>query len=132
MNRLKLFTVVVLCALSSSGCLLAVGAGAGAGGVVYYKGNLKETLPHSSNAVFDASLKALSDEALLVDSQKQDPYRGEIKSEYPDGKNIWITITALGHDTCELKIRVGAGGDQKRANQLLVRIKEHLRKDVLL
>lgn len=132
MNHIKFLIPAVLCVLSCSGCLLAVGAGAGAGGVVYYKGNLKEVLPHSSDAVYDASLRALADEALAIESQERDPYRGEIKSEYPDGKNVWVTITALGHDSTEIKIRVGMGGDQKRANGLLVRVREHLRQGALL
>lgn len=132
MYRMKILMIVALCAASFSGCLAVVGAGAGAGGVVYYKGNLKETLPHSSSDVFAASLGALNDEALTVVNQEQDPYRGEIRSEYPDGKKIWIDIRAIGHETTEIKIRVGITGDQKRANALLVRVREHLGQDVLL
>lgn len=129
MTHLRFITTIVLCAVSFSGCMFAVGARAGATGAIYYKGNMKEVLPYTSNEVFDAALRALSDEALLIDNQEQDPYRGKIKSEYPDGKNIWIRITALSYQSSELKIRVGVGGNQKRAYDLLTRIKEHLEKE---
>ena len=132
MTHLRFVTAIVLCAVSFSGCMFAVGARTGATGAIYYKGNMKETLPHSSNEVFEAALRALSDEALPIDNQEQDPYRGKIKAGYPDGKNIWIRITALNYQSSDLKIRVGVGGNQKRAYDLLTRIKEHLDTDPTL
>lgn len=132
MTQLKFVTAIVLCAVSFSGCMFYVGARAGATGAIYYKGNMKDELPHSASEVYEAALQALSDQALPISKQKQDPYRGEIKSEFPDRKNIWITITALSDQSSNLKIRVGIGGDQKRAYQLLVRIKDHLQNDPLL
>lgn len=117
---------LLICAVCFSGCLLAVGAGAGAGGVVYYKGNLTDVVYHSALDVHEAAMKAVGEEGLPILKEEHDRYKASIRSEYSDGKKVRISITALDHEKTEIKIRVGAGGDQLRANALLVATKNHL------
>ncbi|MFP6581116.1 MAG: DUF3568 family protein [Candidatus Hydrogenedentota bacterium] len=127
MSKSRYMIALSACMICFSGCLLALGAGAGAGGVVYYKGNLTDTLYYSALDVHEAAMKAVGEEGLPILSEKHDPYKGSVRSEYPDGKNVWISIVAVERETTEVKIRVGASGDQKRANSLLLKLKSHLR-----
>jgi hypothetical protein len=120
------FFALMLCTILASGCLVALGAGAGAGGVVYYKGNLKDTLGYTVPQVHEAAMKAVGEEGLPIYEESYDDYNGHIRSEYPDGKNVWITLEAVGRTSTHLKIRVGAAGDQKRANTLFQNIQANL------
>lgn len=126
--RTKMFRTItlLLCVVSMSGCLLAVGAAGGAGGVIYYKGNLSEYVDYPVNEIYQATLKVLDKRNLPLYSDVHDSYKAKLTSELDNGKNIWIDIDSVTRQSSEIKIRVGAGGDQKEAVLLLEAIKSHL------
>jgi hypothetical protein len=112
-----------------SGCaplLVAGGAGAGAGGVIWYKGELRDTLnasvPHARLAVI-TSLKDLN---LSILEEKKDNLVVKIKSQFADGKKIWISLESLNKTTAKIKIRVGTLGDEYRSRRILELTKKHL------
>lgn len=110
-----------------SGCApLLIGAGAGASGVIWYKGELRDVLnasvPHARLAVI-ASLKDLN---LSILEEKKDNLVVKIKSQFADGKKIWISLESLNKSTTKIKIRVGTLGNEYRSRRILELTKKHL------
>ncbi len=118
--------ILTMCALYTSGCLLAVGAVGGAGGVVYYKGNLKEHLNYSVTDIYDATIQSAADQGFQVLNDEHDPYKAQMKFKDADDKKIWVDTEAATRETSLIKIRVGVGGDKAKASLLLEKIKSRL------
>jgi len=119
--------VAVLLVASLSGCVaLAVGGAAGAAGVMYHEGRLVDKVNAPLEKAYSASLATLESKKLIVTSKSADIADAHIKSKYADDKEIWIDIEAITSEVCEIKIRVGAFGDQDRSIDLLEGIKSRL------
>ena len=86
--------ILVMCFATMPGCIFALGAAGGAGGVVYYKGNLKEYLNYSVMEIHTATLQTMADEGIQIYSDSVDTYKSEMKFEDTDGRNIWVDIEA--------------------------------------
>ena len=122
--RMMAATLVML---SMSGCIaLAVGGAAGAGGVMYVKGRVVDKVNAPIEKAYNASLSMLAAKKLPVKSKSADVAAAHVTSKYADDKEIWIDIEAVTSEVCEIKIRVGALGDQDRAIDLLDGIKSRL------
>lgn len=127
MQRVLVRSVLLLvCSAMMSGCVLALGAAGGAGGVVYYKGNLKEYLSYPVTEIYVATVQAMADEGMKVYSDEHDPYKAQLKFEDIDERSVWIDIEAVTREASEIKIRVGVSGDKNRASQLLEKVKAKL------
>ena len=125
-RKLLRSVALLLCLVAMPGCLLAVGAAGGAGGVVYYKGTLSEYVDYPVNEIYQSTLKVLDSRNLPLYSDTHDSYKAKLTSELANGKNIWIDIDSVTRGSSEIKIRVGATGDQKEAVLLLEAIKKNL------
>ncbi len=125
--RSKMFSgiALVLCAAIMPGCLLAVGAAGGAGGVMYVKGNVSEYVNYPVSELYQATLKVLDKRNMPLYSDTHDSYKAKMTSELQDGRNVRIEIDSVTRDSSEIKIRVGANGDQKEAVLLLEAIKSN-------
>ena len=122
---------VLLLALSIqiSGCPPAAflaGGAAGAGGVGWVKGEMQEEFSLPLTKVHQAALAALKELELPVKEEKKDKLTSEIKSQFADGKQIWIHIRSLAKSSTKIKIRVGIFGDKSRTQTLLETIHRHL------
>ena len=98
------------------GCLLlAVGAGAGAGAatVAYVKGELRTTYAASLNRTWEATLSALKDLRININSSKKDATEGDIEATKADGTKVKINLEPAGPDTTTVRIRVGMFGDEE-------------------
>ncbi|MFP6596965.1 MAG: DUF3568 family protein [Candidatus Hydrogenedentota bacterium] len=118
--------LLIMCFGVMSGCVLALGAVGGAGGVVYYKGNLKQYLNYPVTDIYEATMQTMADEGFRIFNDEHDPYKAQMKFEDTEGKSIWVDIEASTRETSEIKIRVGVKGDKARASQLLEKIKGRL------
>ncbi len=120
--------IIVLGVLASvaSGCVLAVGAAAGAGGYVYYAGKEEAMLDAPVGTVHIAARNALKDLGLPIDEDKVDISSGKLKSHYADGKTIWIDIDKETGSSSKIVVRVSAKGDEERATEILTAIKNNL------
>jgi hypothetical protein len=121
--------LVLACAVVSSGCVAAAVGGAaagGAGGVAYVEGKLDSKEPAPVPVVQRATLEALNELKLPVDSQRGDSSSGRVESSYSDGKRLTVDLDAKGSSVTEVAIRVGTFGDQSRSQQLLDTIRRHL------
>jgi hypothetical protein len=106
----------VLLSMQMEGCVaLVAGGAAGAGTVVYIKGQLNEDINAPVTKVYAASISTLKDLGLPI-----------IKSEFADGSNVWIEIESLTSESCKVTIRVGIMGDEYKSRQILDHIHKHI------
>ncbi len=117
---------LVLLILGSSGCLLVVGAGAGAGGAVYVMGKLEEEIKASPEKLEEATVAALKDLEMPVTKDQGDKLSATIESKTADDKDVWIHIESLTTSKSKISIRVGYLGDEVRSHQILEAIRQHL------
>lgn len=109
------------------GCAaLIVGAAAGAGGAVYFKGRLEEVIGKPVPQLHEAAQKGLKDLGLPLVMDRADKLSAEMKSGLADGKDIWISIKWVSETSSKISIRVGYIGDQARSIQILDAIKKRL------
>jgi len=120
---LGLFTLITSC----GPLLIAGGAGLGAGGVIWYKGELETTLQASIHQTRSATLDALKDFKLPVVSEKKDNLVVIIDSEISDGTRIWIKLNSLAESATKVNIRVGILGDEAMSNRILEAIKRNIK-----
>jgi hypothetical protein len=126
-SELFIFLIIIGLACSYWGCAAAVvGGAAGAGAVLYSQGELKSTQNAELDKVYDASLAALDDLNLDVISKDKDGLSGKIVAKAENGDNIDIKLEQLPNDITEIKIRVGAFGNEDRARLIEQEIRERL------
>ena len=113
--------------IQASGCAtLLVGAAVGAGGVVWAKERLEEKFTVSVSKAHEAALKALEELELPVNEDKKDKLTAKIRSEFADGKGIWIDIQSLTESSAKITIPVGIFGDEAKSRKLLDTIHRHM------
>ncbi len=130
MKRTKMCLVLLsclLCASTLTGCLaLLAGGAAGAGSVVYVKGQLRETMDATVTAVHSASVATLKELGLPAIEDKYDELSAKMKSRFADGQDVWIDIEYITVQSSRLTIRVGIMGDERKSRQILDGIHRHL------
>ena len=123
---LLLFCAIAITTQGCTAALVAGGVAAGAGGVAYARGDLEAISDQPVENCYKASLAALDELDITVISRKQDVLASEIVAYAADDKKITIKIRWKDAGLTKLYIRIGAFGDQARANYIYDRIKEHL------
>ena len=130
MKHLKIFLVLLslmLFAIELAGCAaLLLGGAAGAGSVVYIKGQLKEDMAASVPRVHDASISALKGLNLPIIEDNHDKLSAKIKSRFANGDDVWVEIESVTAESSKITIRVGILGDERKARQILDGIHKHL------
>lgn len=118
---------VMLFALQLAGCAaLLVGGAAGAGSVVYVKGELKEDMAASVSRVHHASIAALKELGLPIIEDTHDELSAKIQSRFADGSEVWIGIESFTAESSKVTIRVGVMGDEQKSRQILDGVHKHL------
>jgi hypothetical protein len=123
--------MLLLCLAASVqiGCVAAVvGGAAGAGTVIYVKGQVEDNVNASTTAVYHAVIAALKELQMPVIGDEHDGLSVELKSRFADGKSAWIKVTSATTVSSKLAIRVGTFGDENRSRVLLTEIEKHLPK----
>jgi hypothetical protein len=116
-----------LIVVNTAGCFwLVVGAAAGAGGVIWATGKLKQELNVSVDTAHKAALKALKDLELPVIVDKKDQLTVKMESEFSDGARVWIDIDSITVKSCKIEVRVGTMGDERRSREILQTIQRYL------
>lgn len=124
-----LLLLLIAGSVCSAGCqvlLLAGGAAAGAGAVIWHEGRLEQNLDAPLAQTVQAAEDALEALGLPVLESKADKLTAHLESEYADGKHVWIDMEALSEATTRARIRVGVMGDKERALNVLDAIKDRL------
>jgi hypothetical protein len=126
--KILLVALTVLLGTQLAGCAaLLVGSAAGAGSVVYVKGQLNEDMNASVSRVHSASISALRELNLPIIEDKHDSLSAKIKSRFADGSDVWIQIESLAAESSRITIRVGILGDEYKSRQIRDGIHKHLR-----
>jgi hypothetical protein len=124
---LSMLLSFVLLSMQMEGCVaLVAGGAAGAGTVVYIKGQLNEDINAPVTKVYAASISTLKDLGLPIIEDRHDSLSAKIKSEFADGSNVWIEIESLTSESCKVTIRVGIMGDEYKSRQILDHIHKHI------
>lgn len=109
-----------------SGCLLLLGAGAGAGGAVYVMGKLEEEMDGSVPALRRASVAALKYLDMPIIKDKGDKLTAEVKSQTASDQPVWINIKSVTRSRSKVSIRVGYVGDEARSRRILEAIRKRV------
>lgn len=127
-SRFSVISILILCLqLTSISCVpLLIGGVIGAGTMVYFKGNLKETLPYPVDEVHAATLEALKKQGIFTTSDELSLHTSKIRAQYEDSQKIFIDIKAITENAAEVQIRVGTIGNKVRSELILEGIKSYL------
>jgi len=109
------------------GCAAAVvGGAAGAGAVLYSKGELKSTENAPLEKVLNAAEEAMKSMNLNVISKDHDALKGKLLAKRENGDNIDIKLEQKPNNLTEMKIRVGAFGNEDQARLIQEKIRQKL------
>ena len=126
----RALTAALLCfSLSGCGALILFGAGTAAGvtGYKYYEGTLTVVFQAPYMETWDATLAALEDLKLKVESSDHDLTSGKITARRSDGKAVTVSLEYKSARETEAVIRVGIFGDEAAS----IAIKEKIREKIL-
>lgn len=114
---------------NTCGCiaLLAGTAAGGAGTAVWLSGKLTQEFHSPYEKTVMAAKNALTSLKLELKKETKEDDVAQLKSEYSDGKEIWIDIHKITEDSTRVEVRVGAISPNKdAATKILKRIEKYL------
>jgi hypothetical protein len=126
---MKFWTILIVPGLAFLlyGCAAAVvGGAAGAGAVLYSKGELKSTENAPMDQVLSAAEETMQSMNLNVVSKDQDALKAKLLAKRENGDNIDIKLEQKPNNLTEMKIRVGAFGNEDQARLIQEKIRERL------
>jgi len=124
---LPLMAMLFAVALLLSGCAAAVvGGAAGAGAVMFKEGELKSTERGNVDQVYNAAINAVDKLKLDTVTKNADSLNAKILAKESNGDNVDIKMEQKPNNLTEVKIRVGAVGNQERARLILDEIRREL------
>lgn len=128
-RKITVFVFCGLLLLNIWGCLalLVGGAAGGAGTAAWLSGKLTQEFPASYEQTVRAAEKALRSLKLPVIKEAKEASVTQLRSEYSDGKKVWIDIRKATEGSTKVEVRVGAVSPDKAASdKILKRIKSYL------
>ena len=125
---LPVFLLAAILAATSGCALFVVGAAAGAGaaGYAYVSGELKTTQSNSLDQVWSATQSAMNDLEFPIVSRKKDALQAELVARNSADKKIVVDLKKVSDTATEIRIRVGAFGDEAISRTILEKIQSHL------
>ncbi|UCD70765.1 MAG: DUF3568 family protein [Syntrophobacterales bacterium] len=129
-RRLNKAILLLVLAIQISGCaeavFVGVGAVGGAGAALFYKGKMEENLDISFSKAHAATLAALKDLELPINKDQKKGLKASIESQFPEGKQVWISVRAVTESSSKITVRVGMSGDKARSQKIFDAIHQHL------
>ena len=131
-RRLQLVAVLCCFLIGLSACsrkwavIGAAAAAVGAGAYYYVKGDLKRTYEAPMDKTWEATIKAVEELKLTVESQKHDGLSGVIKGKTADDKSFEINLKRLAENSTEVGVRIGTFGDRTKSEAIHDKIQSHL------
>ncbi len=90
-------------------------AAAGAGTYAYIKGDLKRNYEAPIDKAWEATVKAVEELKMTIESKQHDAFSGIIKGKMADGKSFAINLKRLGETLTEIGIRIDTFGDRQKS-----------------
>lgn len=111
-----------------TGCVaLLAGAAGGVGTAVWLSGKLTQEVNTPYQGTVNAAKSALSSLKLEITKETKEEDITQLRSQYTDGKDIWIDIRKLTEYSSKIEVRVGAvSPDKQAADTILKRIQRYL------
>jgi hypothetical protein len=127
-RRVAGLILAVLFLASVYGCFAVIAGGAAGGGTAVW---LSDKLTQQFNASYERTItageKALKSLRLTMKSEKKQEEVTQLRSEYTDGKEIWIDIRKVTENSTKVDVRVGAvNPDKEAADKILKKIQSYL------
>jgi len=110
--------------IALSGCsrqLLLFGgaaAAAGAGTYAYVKGDLKRNYEAPIDKAWTATLKAVEELKLKIESKQHDAFTGIVKGKMADDTGFAINLKRLAETSTEIGVRIGTFGDKQKSEAI--------------
>ena len=128
-RKVKFLSIVMsllICVAGTSGCVMLLGAAAGAGGYAWKRGSLEKKFDVPVKELHKAAVKGLQKLDIKPLEERSDNVSGRIVAEFADGKNLKISIEAITEKTSKLDIRVGVMGDKTKSEMVLNSLEKSL------
>jgi hypothetical protein len=129
--KTKLLMTMLLASLVAlgSGCAVLVvgGVAAGAGTVVWIKGEVRDSEAVSFDKAWDAAQAGLKDMECAITGKQQGVAEASLTARGAGDKKIQVTLKKVSGTVTEFRIRVGTFGDETLSRQILEKIKNHLK-----
>jgi hypothetical protein len=127
--RIDIAVFFILLSLVNSGCaavLLGGGAAAGAGTVLYVKGELQSVEEVPLDRAWNAANLAVRDMGFVIGNSEKDDLSGNLTAYTADNKKVQIKLKRRAESITEIRIRVGTFGDESLSRLILEKIRERL------
>jgi hypothetical protein len=126
MGKRQFKSVALLCCLliGLSACsrkwvvLGGAAAAVGVGTYAYIKGDLKRNYEAPIDKAWEATVKAVEELKMTIESKQHDAFSGIIKGKMADGKGFAINLKRLGETSTEIGIRIGTFGDRQKSEAI--------------
>ena len=122
LRKMMLLLFIAFFSANMVGCFAVIAGGAAGGGTAMW---LSNKLTQEVNASFDrtiqASERALKSLGLAIASEKKETNVAQLKSNYTDGKEIWIDIRRVSEGSSKVEVRVGAVKPDKEAAEKILK-----------
>ena len=127
-RKIALFIIFVFLLFNIYGCfVLFAGAAAGTGTAAWLSGKLTQEFHAPYERTINAAKAALDSLRLKITKESKEENVAQLRSEYTDGKEIWIDIRKITQDSTKVEVRVGAiSPDKQAADKILKRIQRYL------
>ncbi|MFP6903446.1 MAG: DUF3568 family protein, partial [Verrucomicrobiia bacterium] len=127
MNIKKIIATVVVgfVGVTQTGCLVAAAIGAGAGAVMYTKGDLEVTSTKSFDEVYAAVEQTCKELNFEVQKNEKKAFTGRITARSDFG-NVTFDVKSKSTELTSLSIRVGIFGDREASNLIYAKLKPKL------
>jgi hypothetical protein len=112
--------------LGSLGCMLAVAAGAGAGGYYYIRGDVARDYSHSLERCATATHEALLSLELRNISPRKDALKARFKARRANGAPVIVKLKRLTENSTQVRVRAGRVGDRGMGEVIHERIQQYL------
>jgi len=121
------FLCAVFLMLNLTGCFLLIAGAAGGGTAVW----LSDKLAQEFNAGYDRTVKAseaaLKSLNLVIKKESREASVTQLRSEYTDGKEIWVDVRRITDTSTKVEVRVGAvKSDKEAVSKILKKIEAYL------
>lgn len=127
-KKIAVFIFSAFFFLNICGCFaLFVGAAAGTGTAVWLSGKLTQQFNAPYARTIRAAESALRSLRLKIIKESKEENITQLRSEYSDGKSIWIDVRKITEESTKVEVRVGAVSHDKAASEkILKRIRQYL------
>lgn len=127
LRKILSLILLMLFLVNIYGCaVLIAGAAGGAGTTTWLSGKLTQQVNASSERSLKAVRSALKSFDFDITKETVTEDIIQVKSNYKDGKTIWIDIRPTSRSTSQIDVRVGAVSDKDAAQKILDRILRYL------